>query len=91
MKTQDKRLFGIILGVGLLLSIPFVLMKNWSLFDFLLAGTLLLGAGLVCELILRKVKQARHRIAIVAALLVVLFLVWIELAVGLFGTPLAGS
>ncbi len=96
METQDKRLFGIILAVGVLLTIPFAAMKltdgvNWSMFDFILAGTLLLGSGLACELVFRNVKKTQHRIAIVAGLLLVLLLVWVELAVGLFGTPLAGS
>lgn len=96
METQDKRLFGIILGVGVLLTIPFGAMKftggvNWSMFDFILAGTVLLGTGLACELVLRNVKRTPHRIAIVVGLLLVLLLAWVELAVGLFGTPLAGS
>jgi hypothetical protein len=45
----------------------------------------------MCELVLRKVKKIGHRIAICAALLVALFLIWAELAVGIFGTPFAGS
>ena len=52
---------------------------------------LLLGTGLLCELVMRKVKKMNYRIALCAALLVALLLTWIELAVGLFGTPFAGS
>jgi hypothetical protein len=40
---------------------------------------------------MRKVKKIEHRVAICAALLLALALVWIELAVGIFGTPFAGS
>jgi hypothetical protein len=64
---------------------------NWTWFDFVVAGILLYGTGLLCELVLRKVKDTGRRFLIIGIVLVVLFLVWAELAVGIFGTPLAGS
>ena len=90
---QDKRLIGIVLAAGLLLLIPFIAMQfsaevNWSLFDFIVAGILLLGTGLLLELVLRKVKNSRQRIMLCIAILAGLFLVWAELAVGIFGTVL---
>lgn len=93
---QNKRLVGILLAVAFLLLIPLVAMQftndvDWSPLDFLIAGVLLLGTGLLCELVMRKVKKLEYRIALCAALLVALFLVWAELAVGIFGTPFAGS
>lgn len=93
---QNKRLIGIVVTVALLLLIPFTAMKftgkpNWSRFDFIIFGVLLLGIGLACELVLRKVKKFEHRITICLAILAILVLIWIELAVGLFGTPFAGS
>jgi peptidoglycan/LPS O-acetylase OafA/YrhL len=96
MTMQNKRLTGIVLTVALLLLIPLIAMQfteevNWTLSDFVVAGVLLLGTGLLCELVLRKVKNIRYRIAICIALLAALFLVWAELAVGIFGTPFAGS
>jgi hypothetical protein len=75
MITKNKRLISILLTVPLLLLI----------------GVLLLGTGLMCELVLRKVKKIKYRIAICGAILVVLLLIWMELAVGIFGTPFAGS
>ena len=63
---------------------------NWNLFDFIIAGTLLIGTGLIIELVLRKTKKIKYRIIIVAALLIVFLLIWAELAVGIFGTPLSG-
>ena len=96
MITQNKRLTGIVLTVALLLLIPFIAMQfssevTWSLPDFIVAGVLLLGTGLLCELVLRKVKKIGHRIIICGALLVILLLIWAELAVGIFGTQFAGS
>lgn len=96
MITQNKRLFAIVLTVMLLLAAPLVAMQftsevNWDETDFIVAGVLLLGTGLTCELVLRKVKKTKYRLMIVAAILFALFLVWAELAVGIFGTPFAGS
>ncbi|WP_218109536.1 permease prefix domain 2-containing transporter [Flagellimonas chongwuensis] len=93
---QNKRLITILAIALSILLIPFIAMGftnevNWSVFDFLLIGVLLFGAGLVLELILRKVKTLRYRIILGIALFAVLLLVWVELAVGIFGTPLAGS
>ncbi|HEY1114294.1 MAG TPA: hypothetical protein VGE66_12065 [Chitinophagaceae bacterium] len=96
MLTQNKRLIVIVLTVAFLLLIPFVAMQfnsgvNWSSFDFIVAGVLLLGTGLLCELVLRLVKKPSQRLLIVGFILLALFLVWAELAVGIFGTPFAGS
>ena len=55
------------------------------------AGVLLLGAGLLFELVMRTVRVFKYRVALGAAILAVLAIVWAELAVGLFGTPFAGS
>ena len=79
------------LAVALLLLVPVIAKFPWSPIDFITAGVLLLGTGLLCELVLRKVRKIEYRIAICGAILVALFLVWAELAVGLFGTPFAGS
>lgn len=88
---KNKRLVGIVLAVPILLLIPLIAGFPWSRMDFVIAGVLLLGAALACELVLRTVKKTEYRIAVVAAILLVLALIWIELAVGLFGTPFAGS
>ena len=82
--------------VLLLLLIPFVAMQftnevNWSLMDFIMAGILLFGTSLVIELVLRKVKSTKHRLLISGIILLLLFLLWAELAVGIFGSPLAGN
>ena len=96
MTFQNKRLIGIVLTVALILLIPFVAMRftkevDWKLLDFTIMGVLLLGTGLMCELVLRTVKKIEYRIAICALILLALFLIWAELAVGIFGTRFAGS
>jgi hypothetical protein len=94
--TQNKRLTGILLAATIILSIPLIAMQftnevDWKLFDFIVMGILLLGTGLLCEFAIRKVKRINQRIFICGAVLLAFFLIWAELAVGIFGTPFAGS
>jgi hypothetical protein len=96
MITANQRLTGIVATATVLLLLPLIAMQftnevNWSLSDFVIAGVLLFGTGLLCELVLRTVTKTEYRIAICLALLATLLLVWAELAVGIFGTPFAGS
>lgn len=87
----------IILGVvALILSIPLIAMQftnevKWDLTDFMVAGTLLLSTGLAIELVIRNLKTGTLRTVILLIILLALFLIWAELAVGIFGTPFAGS
>ncbi|MNE26945.1 hypothetical protein D3C80_1203350 [compost metagenome] len=96
MIMQNKRLIIIMITVALLLFIPLIAMQftdevNWTLFDFIVAGVLLLGTGLMCELVMRKVSKISLRIAVCVTLLAIFLLIWAELAVGIFGTPLSGN
>lgn len=93
---KNKRLFIILSVVVILLLIPFIVMQftnevDWKILDFAIMGVLLLGTGLICELVMRKVKCINNRIIICGAILFAFFLIWAELAVGIFGTPFAGS
>lgn len=86
---------GVAMATAVLLMVPLAAMQMtddvvWSWFDFAVAGTLLLGTGLAYALITRMVGRER-RFAVGFAVVTVLLLVWGELAVGVFGTPFAGS
>lgn len=59
--------------------------------DFVVAGVLLFGTGLTIQFVLRKVKTRKNRILICGIILLLLLLLWIELAVGIFGSPIAGN
>lgn len=92
----NKRLIIILTIAAVLLSVPFFAMQftnevNWGIMDFTIMGILLFGTGLVCELIMRQVKSIKNRIILCGAILLVFFLIWAELAVGIFGSPFAGS
>ena len=93
---KDKRFIWILLGILVLLSIPLIAMQftdavTWSPFDFMVMGGLLLAAGFSCELVLRNIKKANLRVILCLGIVAILLLIWAELAVGVLGTPLAGS
>ena len=79
-----------------ILLIPFIGMQisnevNWSSSDFVIMGILLILTGLAINFALNKFRTLKSRIIACAIILVVLFVIWAELAVGIFGTPFAGS
>lgn len=92
-KQQSTIIYSI---AGILLSIPFFAMQftdevRWNWFDFLIGGILLFSTAFGIDFTLRKVKSTKNRILLVIGILLVLFLIWAELAVGIFGSPIAGS
>lgn len=93
---KNNRLYIILTTAAVLLLVPLIAMQfssgvDWDAVDFLIAGVLLFGTGLVVEFVLRKVKKMEYRIVLCLAIFGILFLVWAELAVGIFGSPIAGT
>ena len=93
---KNMSIVNIVLATMFVLMIPLVAMQfsdevDWNLADFIVFGALLMGTGLVYELVARKLRSAKHRLILGSVLLVALVLIWAELAVGVFGTPFAGS
>jgi uncharacterized membrane protein len=96
MITSKHRITAIVVVVAIILSIPLVAMQftnevNWDLSDFIVMGTLLMATGFGIELVIRNVKTFGSRLLICLGLLFIFFLLWAELAVGIFGSPFAGS
>ena len=79
MNMKNKRLIGIVLAVAILLLIPLIAGFPWTRLDFITAGVLLLGTGLLCELVMRKVKNLKYRIAFCGVILLSLLLIWIDI------------
>lgn len=73
------------------LAMQFTNEVNWSNMDFLIAGGLLTTAFILVELALRNIQRLSWRILATAIIGLLLTLLWLELAVGVFGTPIAGS
>ncbi len=87
---KNKSLKIIITAVAILLLIPFIAMQftdevSWTIFDFIVMGILLLSTGFLCELTIRKVTKAKHRIVLCIVILAAFLIIWAELAVGIFG------
>ena len=96
MNTKNKRLKIILLIITILLITPLIAIQftdevEWTLIDFIIAGTLLLSTGLILDFIIKKIKNIQYRIALSIALFIILLLIWVELAVGIFGTPIDGN
>ena len=79
-----------------LLLIPLIGMTitdeiNWSPFDFFTMGSLLILLGFGINLVISRVKNLKYRALYIGVVAIIFMLIWTELAVGLFGTPIAGS
>lgn len=93
---KDNRIARILLTTGLILLVPLVAMQftdevDWDLTDFIVAGTLLITTGAAYELLANKAKSRLQKVTIGILVLLLLMLIWAELAVGIFGSPWAGS
>lgn len=93
---NDNRLKIILLIATSILAIPLIAMQfsdevKWTLADFAIMGILLYGTGFTIEYVLRSVTNGYSRLFICGIIIIAVFLVWAELAVGIFGTPIAGS
>jgi hypothetical protein len=80
----------------LLLLVPLIGMRiteeiNWSLFDFIIMGVLILSVSNGINFTLSKTKNLKNRIIYIGILGLLFLLVWAELAVGIFGSPFAGN
>ena len=96
MITQKQRSIAIYATALTILAIPLIGMQftneiNWSGFDFLTAGVLLIITAFGINTILNNVKLDSKRFLYIAIVLIALILIWAELAVGIFGSPFAGS
>lgn len=86
----------IICLIAVVLAIPLIAMQFtdeviWDVADFIVAGFLLLCLAIVLDYARMKIQKKDHRIAAILIILLFFILVFIELAVGIFGTPFAGS
>lgn len=57
---------------------------HWDKFDYLVFGTMLLGAGLAIELVLVITKKPPYRLVSIIVIALAFLLLWAELAVGIF-------
>ncbi len=92
MKTKNWSVFSPLI----LLLLPLIGMLisdevNWSFFDFLIMGLLILSLSFGIKQILRVTLKYKYKALFIALFLLVFMLIWVELAVGIFGSPIAGN
>ena len=73
------------------MAMQFTKEVNWTISDFLVMGILLFTTVFTIDFVLKKLKTLKSRLILIVGTVVLLALVWAELAVGIFGSPLAGS
>lgn len=79
-----------------ILCIPLIAMQFtneviWSRMDFLIAGGLLFIAASIGEFIRRKLSNFKYKYLVYLLLIMAFLLLWAEMAVGLFNSPISGS
>lgn len=94
MKFNIIKLIFII--VCCILMIPFIASQfnpdvNWDIQDYVIAGAILLGVGFFINVAFNRLKTVKHRTIIIIILFALLLLLWAEMGVGIFGSPISGS
>lgn len=79
-----------------LLLIPLIAMQftnevRWGVFDFIIMGVLLMVAGMWTQRVIDRIRSKPNRMIYISLILLLFLLFWIEMAVGIFGSPIAGS
>lgn len=93
---DSKQLLRVVLVTAAILLIPLVAMQftrevNWTASDFVIMGVLLFGTGLLLQFAANKLRTGKSRVIALGAIVFAFLFVWAELAVGIVGSPFAGS
>ena len=91
-----SRLSSYLIAIVVILMIPFIAMQltdevDWSTNDFIIAAFLLCTFAIIYEIMRTMVTTKQKRRIGLGILVALLILIWAEMAVGIFGSPLAGS
>ena len=95
-KVCINRVLTVSVGSIILLLIPFFAMQftrevHWTISDFLIGFLLLFTFGMTISFLYKKLKNSKFRYLILLIVAIIFLLFWAELAVGLFGSAIAGS
>ena len=93
--TKKNSIVRTILVAELFLVLPligtlFSSQVDWDMFDFIIGAILLAGLGTAYSLVVNS-KDSSGRAVVGILSIALLLLLWAELAVGIFGSPMAGS
>lgn len=95
-RSLGEDILRVAIGTALVLMVPLVAMQftpevKWGPEDFAIIGILLGTTGLMYVAVSRNVTSTKYRVMVGAGLVLAVLLIWVELAVGVFGSPFAGS
>ena len=74
-----------------LIAMQFTQEVNWSISDFIVAFFLLGFFYIGIELIIRVMKNKKVKFVLIPSAIIIVILLWMELAIGIFGTPIVGN
>lgn len=91
-----KRMIVALISTLGVLCIPLIAMQftnevNWTFIDFIVAGILMFSFITGISLLIKSIKNKKRLIFYIIALILIFIMLWVELAVGIFNSPLAGS
>ncbi len=87
----------ILIGILFILTVPYIEQLDgnasfdWGPFDFVLAFVILLTFGFGIEFLVRKIQSRRLKWLAILGIILFFVLLWGELAVGIFNSPIAGD
>ena len=64
---------------------------NWSFFDFIIMGFMMIFVGISFELVSRVIKSGKRKKLLYGLIILLFLLLWAELGVGIFNSPIAGD
>ena len=95
-QTQIQLVIKVFLTTLGVLIIPLVLTLtlsdfNWDTLDFVVGGLLIFSFGVYLTMLWKSKKSRKQKHLFFWIGVLILVLIWMELAVGIFGTPFSGS
>ncbi len=90
MKKENiyKKSMHVVLATITILLVPLIAMQFtsevvWTIMDFVVAGGILLGFGLLYVKVTNNMKSIKKKFIVGGIFLAVLFVIWVQLAVGI--------
>ena len=64
---------------------------NWNAMDFIIMGIFLIFSAYWIQKVIKKIKSKSKKVVFISLIILIFLLLWIEMAVGIFNSPIAGS
>jgi len=93
---MQKKLIALAVVILCVLCIPLIGMQlstevNWTALDFVIAAVLLFITGLLSLKFYSKSRTSKYFLVLLILVILAFIMVWVEMAVGIFNSPISGS